>query len=56
MNTQSEIKQAFEDYQRTRFGGWPWPRDDMVFPKEKGRFALIDGVESFPPSEKEDEL
>ena len=59
MNTQSEIKQAFEDYQRTRFGGWPWPRDDMVFPKEKGRFALIDGVESFPPSvvdKKEDEL
>jgi hypothetical protein len=37
----------------------PWPRDDMVFPKEKGRFALIDGVESFPPSvvdKKEDEL
>ena len=56
MNTQSEIQQAFGDYQRTRFGGWPWPRDDMVFPKEKGRFALIDGVESFPPSEKDDEL
>ena len=52
MNTQTEIMQAFNDYQSTQFGGWPWPRDDMVFPKEKGRFALFDGKESVPPSTK----
>jgi redox-sensitive bicupin YhaK (pirin superfamily) len=50
MNTQTEIRDAFMDYQRTRFGGWPWPKDDMVFPREKGRFALIDGKETRPRS------
>jgi redox-sensitive bicupin YhaK (pirin superfamily) len=51
MNTQSEIRDAFMDYQRSQFGGWPWPRDDMVFPQDKGRFALIDGKESHPSDE-----
>jgi len=51
MNTQSEIRDAFMDYQRTQFGGWPWPRDDMVFPQDKGRFALIDGKETHPDKE-----
>jgi redox-sensitive bicupin YhaK (pirin superfamily) len=51
MNTQQEIKQAFFDYQTTQFGGWPWPRDDMVFPIDKGRFALTGGKESFPKDE-----
>lgn len=49
MNSQDEIRKAFEDYQRTRFGGWPWPRSDMVFPREKGRFAILDGIETAPP-------
>ena len=49
MNTQSEIRDAFMDYQRTKFGGWPWPQDDMVFPQDKGRFALVDGKETRPP-------
>jgi redox-sensitive bicupin YhaK (pirin superfamily) len=48
MNTQQEIRQAFSDYQKTQFGGWPWPREDMVFPSEKGRFALFGGTETFP--------
>lgn len=58
MNTQEEIRHAFMDYQRTQFGGWPWPRDDMVFPQDKGRFALIDGKETRPneDDEKKDEL
>jgi hypothetical protein len=49
MNTDAEIQQAFMDYQRTQFGGWPWPRDDMVFPREKGRFANLNGKETAPP-------
>lgn len=39
MNTQQEIQQAMEDYQLTRFGGWPWPHPDHVHPREAGRFA-----------------
>jgi len=39
MNTPEEIMRAFTDYQRTRFGGWPWPSDDPVHPREEGRFA-----------------
>lgn len=39
MNTQSEIQQAINDYRRTEFGGWPWPRPDQVHPSSKGRFA-----------------
>ncbi|HEY0254123.1 MAG TPA: pirin family protein [Kofleriaceae bacterium] len=39
MNTRQEIQQAFADYQRTKFGGWPWPVDDPVHPREQGRFA-----------------
>lgn len=46
MNTASEIQQAFYDYRRTQFGGWPWKRSDNVHPREKGRFAKYsDGSE-----------
>ena len=39
MNTQAEIHQAFADYRRTEFGGWPWGANDPVHPRDKGRFA-----------------
>ncbi len=39
MNTREQIQRAMMDYQRTRFGGWPWPSDDPVHGKEEGRFA-----------------
>lgn len=39
MNTEAEIQQAFADYRRTQFGGWPWPASDPVHPREQGRFA-----------------
>jgi quercetin 2,3-dioxygenase len=39
MNSASEIQQAFSDYRKTQFGGWPWASYDNVHDKEKGRFA-----------------
>jgi len=40
MNTKEEINQAFEDYHRTKFGGWPWPKRDQVHDRSTGRFAI----------------
>jgi redox-sensitive bicupin YhaK (pirin superfamily) len=39
MTTPGEIEQAFADYRRTQFGGWPWPSDDPVHGRDRGRFA-----------------
>ena len=49
MNTQEEIQQAFEDYRRTEFGGWPWGEKEVSHGAEEGRFALHgDGREERP--------
>jgi redox-sensitive bicupin YhaK (pirin superfamily) len=39
MNTRAELEQAFNDYQRTQFGGWPFPVNAPVHPRAQGRFA-----------------
>ena len=39
MNTRSELEQAFADYRRTQFGGWPFSDNEPVHPRQRGRFA-----------------
>lgn len=51
MNTREEIRQAFEDYNRTQFGGWQWERYDQVHARDLKRFAKYsDGREEHKDS------
>jgi len=48
MNTREEIQQAFDDYNKTEFGGWPWPKPDLTHGANLHRFAKYsDGKEEF---------
>jgi redox-sensitive bicupin YhaK (pirin superfamily) len=40
MNSRVEIQEAISDYNRTQFGGWPWPDDAPVHARERERFAI----------------
>lgn len=39
MNTEEEIRETFQDYQRTQFGGWPWGSPEHANDRTSGRFA-----------------
>ena len=50
MNTEAEIRQAMEDYNRTGFGGWPFLVPDPNHGRDRGRFARhADGTEEEAP-------
>jgi len=38
-STREDIAKAFQDYQRTGFGSWPWPSGGAAHPRERQRFA-----------------
>jgi hypothetical protein len=48
MNTRQELLQAFNDYQRDHFGGWPWPRADQVHDRRRRFARFVDGHEVEP--------
>ncbi len=39
MNSRDEIIQTFRDYEKTKFGGWPWSKYDPVHGDKLERFA-----------------
>jgi quercetin 2,3-dioxygenase len=52
MNAPDEIRDAFVDYRRTGFGGWPWPSEGPVHDRAAGRFASRpDGAVERAPAE-----
>ena len=39
-NTREEMNGIIGEYQRTHFGGWPWPKAEFTH-GDSGRFALF---------------
>lgn len=39
MNTNQELQEAYDDYRKTEFGGWPWNVPDPVHERTQKRFA-----------------
>lgn len=51
MNTKQEIHDAFEEYHKTQFGGWPWPQQGQVHDRKLSRFAkYADGTKEVKES------
>ena len=54
MNSEDEIREAFQEYKRTQFGGWPWPKHEQAHERNKERFAIYaDGREEIKPRKKD---
>lgn len=41
MNNNQELHSAYADFENTQFGGWPWPKPDMVHGREQSRFTTL---------------
>jgi len=49
MNDEAGVRQAFNDYRATGFGGWPFTSPDPVHARDAGRFAVhVDGRRETP--------
>lgn len=49
MTTMTEIRQAYRDFQETRFGGWPFPSAEVYHAPDQERFAVYaDGTVEYP--------
>jgi hypothetical protein len=46
VNNHDEINETIKAFQKTQFGGWPWPSYENTHAKSRGRFAIFaDGKE-----------